>query len=163
MKRLFGWMVVTILFTVVGTAPALSQRAFGRGDRTLDVKVGYGDGFSQKVAFEACVVDSWLNNRASMGIGGAIGNCIGDHWDRLSIEVTGSFHYQFIPPLDTYVSVGLGGGYRFYDKGYGDEGGIFSWTSCLGARWYFTRSFAIGIEAGYTFGSYILAGVNWKF
>ncbi len=167
MKRFFRWMAVPAMCVVAGlsyaASPVASERVFSRGDMTLGALVGYGDGFSQKVAFEYCVYDNWLNNRASLGIGGAVGNCIGDHWDRLSVEVTGSFHYQFTRSLDTYATVGIGGGYRFYDKFYGSDGGIFSWTTCAGARWYFTRSFAVNIEAGYSFGSYILAGVNWRF
>ena len=146
------------------TATAQSgDRTFGLGDRNVSVLLGYGDGFTQKIAFDCCVFDNWLGGRGSIGIGAAVGNCLDTHWDRLSAEATASLHYQFVERLDTYLKIGAGGGYKWYDKFYGEDKGFFSWSTNAGVRWYFTRGFALNIEAGYSFGSYILAGVSWKF
>lgn len=167
MKRLLKCMVVAFMCITAGGAyaelPTLTHRVFGRGDQTLGILVGYGDGFTQKLAFDHCVLDSWFDNRGSLGIGASLGNCIDDHWDRLSLEVTVSLHYQMSNSVDTYVSVGAGGGYKWYDRYRGADEGFFSWSTHAGVRWYLSRVFALNVEAGYTFGSYILAGVNWRF
>ncbi len=167
MKHLIRWMAIVLLCITAGNAtaalPSLTRRVFAQGDMTASALLGYGEGFTQKIAFERCMVDSWLNNRASMGLGAAVGNCIANHWDRLSLEVTASFHYQFADAIDTYATVGAGGGYRWYESPYGSDKGFFSWSTCAGIRWYFSSSFAMNIEAGYTFGSYILAGVCFRF
>lgn len=167
MKKSIKSIVLTVMSVVsissFAALPSFSERAFGRGDQTLGLLLGYGDGFTQKLSFDYCVLDNWFADRGSLGIGASVGNCIANHWDRLSLEVTASLHYQMANRLDTYVSVGAGGGYKWYEELYGNDGGFFSWSTNLGVRWYFSRSLAMNIEAGYTFGSYILAGVNWKF
>lgn len=167
MKRLTKCVVAALMCAVASCAyaklPALSNRVFERGDHTLGLLVGYGDGFSQKLAFNHCVLDSWFGGRGSLGIGAAVGNCIDKHWDRLALEITASLHYQMSNSIDTYVSVGAGGGYKWYEQPYGNDKGFFSWSTNAGVRWYLSRAFALNIEAGYTFGSYILAGVCWRF
>lgn len=167
MKQLLKCAVVALMCVVASSAyaklPTLTSRVFERGDHTIGALVGYGDGVSQKLSFDHCVIDSWFGNRGSMGIGASLGNCIDKHWDRLSLEITASLHYQMANNLDTYISVGAGGGYKWYEKHYGNDKGFFSWSTNAGIRWYLSRAIALNVEAGYTFGSYILAGVNFRF
>ncbi len=167
MKQLLRNITTALLLATASvsyTATAQSTGStFDQGDRNLSVLLGYGDGFTQKIAFDYCVLDNWFGGRGSMGIGAAVGNCLDTHWDRLSVEITASLHYRFVERLDTYVKIGAGGGYKWYDKFHGENKGFFSWSTNAGARWYFTHHFALNIEAGYTFGSYILAGVSWNF
>lgn len=167
MKRLLRCVITVLMLASIGTTIATTaqkhDQTFTQGDKNLSLLLGYGEGFSQKVALDCCVFDNWLGGKGSMGLGIAIGNCMDKHWDRLSAEVTASLHYQFVNQLDTYISVGAGGGYKWYDKLYGEDKGFFSWSSNAGVRWYLAQRFSINIEAGYTFGSYILAGVSWRF
>ena len=167
MRRLLRCMVVLMLLTGAWANHTVTAqhhiRTFGQGNKNVSVLLGYGDGFTQKVALDCCVLDNWFNGRGSMGLGVAVGNCLDKHWDRLSAEVTATLHYQFVERLDTYIAVGAGGGYKWYDKNHGKNKGFFSWSTNAGARWYFSHRFALNLEAGYTFGSYILAGVSLRF
>lgn len=167
MKQLMKCVVMSIALSVASAtcvhATQHHHQSFNQGDKTVSLLLGYGEGFSQKVAFDYCLFDNWFNGKGSMGMGGAIGHCMDKHWNRLSAEITASLHYRFTNHLDTYIGIGAGGGYKWYETLYGEDKGFFSWSTYAGARWYFTHSFAVNIEAGYTFGSYILAGVSWRF
>lgn len=167
MKKFLKTSLVAMMCLLAGTAyaglPALSNNVFAKGDAIGSLTVGVGRGFSQKLAFDYCIVDGWIGNRASLGIGAAVTN---DLWwngdDDLRITATCSFHFQFIDKLDTYVISGIGGGCRFYDGGNGTTG-IFTYTEAVGARWYFTPSFAVNGEVGWDGASFLMAGITWKF
>lgn len=184
MKKIITAITILVASAMINNAnaalPELTSQAFAKGDVVGSVTLGYGWGFSQRVAVEFGVADGLLNDRASIGVGGAIGNCfhsyaywgVGYLQDRIGLTAIGSFHYQFIDKLDTYVQVGLGAGYSFYswNDGYLNEYSaaysnnvFFDFTSSLGARYYFTPSFAVNGEVGYTAGSYFMAGVSYKF
>lgn len=166
MKKFLKVSFVAVMCLLGGSAyaglPALSNHVFAKGDALGSVTVGVGAGFSQKLAFDYCIVDGWINDRASLGVGAAIAN---DLWwggnDDLRITATCSFHFQFIDKLDTYVISGIGGGCRFYEGG--GTGGLFTYTETVGARWYFTPSFAVNAEVGWDGASFLMAGISWKF
>lgn len=171
MKNLFRTSLAALLCLCTSSAfaglPTLSDHVFAKGDALGTVTVGVGSGFSQKLSFDYCIVDGWINDRASLGIGGAVGNNL--WWsgtDDLSFMATCSFHFQFIDKLDTYVISGIGGGVRFWDArdGHGhDTSGFFEYTEAVGVRYYFTPSFSVNGEVGYTCGSYVMGGISWKF
>lgn len=167
MRKLLKKVALAVLcllpLSSVMALPRVTEPVFARGDKTMSLLLGYGDGFTQKLAFDFSAIDGWFAGRGSMGIGASVGNCIGKHWNRLSLELTASLHYQLVDKLDTYVSAGAGGGYKWYDHLYGSDKGFFSWSTNAGVRWYFSSSWALNVEAGYTMGSYILAGVTWRF
>ena len=146
--------------------PALSENVFSQGDALGSVTVGFGKGFSQKVSFDYCLVDGWINDRASLGVGGAIGNNL--YWngayDDLVFMLTCSFHFQFIDNLDTYVISGIGGGCGFpYDNDDKRVIGLFEYTEAVGVRYYFTPSFSVNGEVGYSCGNFVTVGISWKF
>lgn len=167
MKKFLKMSFVAVTCLLASTAyaglPELSNNVFAKGDAMGSLTVGIGGGFSQKLAFDYCIIDGWINNRASLGVGAAVTN---DLWwngnDDLRVTVTCSFHFQFIDKLDTYVISGIGGGCRFYTDGYGTAG-LFTYTETIGARWYFTPSFAVNGEVGWDGSSYLMAGITWKF
>lgn len=167
MKEFLKVSLVAVTCLLAGTAyaglPQLSKNVFAKGDAMGSLTIGVGNGFSQKLAFDYCIVDGWLDNRASLGIGAAVTNDLWwNSYDDLRFTATCSFHFQFIDDLDTYAVVGIGGGCRFYTGGPGTAG-LFTLTEAIGARWYFAPSFAVNGELGWDGCSYLRAGITWKF
>lgn len=178
MKKFFSVFAVAIaLFAATAQAqegmPAISKTVFSKGDNIASLTIGYGWGFGQRLVWEHGVAD-WFDGRLTVGVGAAVSNCLdfGYHCidDRIGFGAVASCHYQFIDKLDTYVQVGLGAkvGIYNYDENYWHYVTDYTywgidWTSSLGARWYFNDNFAVNAELGYTAGSYIMAGVTWKF
>lgn len=182
MKKILTVITIILASAMVNNAhaalPELTSQAFAKGDMVGSLTIGYGWGFSQRIAVEYGVADGWLNDRASLGVGGAIGNCfrnysywgVGYMHDQIGLTAICSFHYQFIDKLDTYAQLGFGAGYSFYswkDDYWGDSAYnnhvFFDFTGSLGVRYYFTPKFAVNGEVGYTAGSYIMGGVSYKF
>lgn len=189
MKKFFGIFVVAIAFFAATAQaqnglPAITKPVFDKGDNIVSLTLGYGSRFGQRLVYERSVY-TFLEGRASVGVGAAFSNGIWtrkysyyncnhrDFRDYFTLGVVGSFHYQFIDKLDTYVQIGLGGGASVYkDTWRYDDGtknvykstyGLFDWTSTVGARWYFNDNFAVNGEFGWVAGSYFMAGVTYKF
>lgn len=174
MKKIIGILSLVIAMICSNNAyaelPEISEPTFERGDLIGSLTVGYGWGFSQRLAVEYGVADGWIDNRASLGVGAALGNSFisyyGNVWDQLYVDAICSFHFQFIDRLDTYVQLGLGFGYSFWSNYYyyNDNGyAFFDFTGSVGARYYFNSAFAVNAEVGYTAGSYFMAGITYKF
>lgn len=168
MKKFFSIFAVAVaLFATSVQAqngmPKITKPVFAKGDNVVSATIGYGWGLSERVVWENAVA-SWFDGRMTVGVGAAVANCTrfwydGDITDDLTVGAVVSFHYQFIDKLDTYIQSGLGFKSRFgYGRGFG-----LDYTTSLGARWYFNDNFAVNGELGYTAGSYIMAGVTWKF
>ena len=157
MKKLF----TIIILAVACIATANANDTFAKNDLVGSATVGFGSGFAQKISVDYGIVDGWLENKASLGIGASLNNTIrwrGGDW--LSLIANCSFHYQFVEMLDTYVVVGFGGG---LGMGGGNAHGYFDWTSSIGARYYLTPNFALNAEAGHTNGSFFNLGISYKF
>ena len=102
-----------------------------------------------------------------------IGNFDGDDygwkWTYMIIGGRGAFHYQFVDNLDTYAGVIAGfniatSKYYGYD-GYTDSAasaGGFTYSTFVGARYYFANNIAVFGEAGYGF-NLLEAGLAIKF
>ena len=187
MKKFFSVFAVAIaLFAATAQAqlPAITKPVFDKGDNIISLTLGYGSGFGQRLTYEHSVY-TFLDGRASIGVGGSFSNCFrtkkynypysSHRWtrDAFTLGVVGSFHYQFIDNLDVYAQVGLGGGaYVSTDKYSYDDGdvnkysntyGLFDWSTTAGVRWYFNDNWAVNGELGYVAGSYIMAGITYKF
>lgn len=184
MKRIFSTLVIlaaALMFSNTASAQkSVGDPVFYKGDNIVSLTIGYGWGFGQRLAYEHAVA-TFLNDKASIGVGGAIGNNfrsrnygygVSYFEDRIGISVVGSFHYQFTAKLDTYVQLGFGGGYWMYkwkDDLYDDyynayaNHAFFDVTSSLGVRYYFSPKWAVNAELGWTAGSYIMAGITHRF
>ncbi len=155
MKKLFTLVLVAAMALVAGNANASST--FAKKDLLGSVTLGFGQGFGQRISVDYGVVDGWLDNKASLGVGASLNNTIGWHGgDWMSLIANCSFHYEFVDKLDSYVVVGFGGGTNFH-------GGYFDWTSAIGTRYYFKSNLAVNGELGHTNGCYFNVGLTYKF
>lgn len=186
MKKFFAVLsVVVALFVANNSAQAqVTTPVFYQGENIVSLTLGYGGmGFGQRLVYERSIM-TLLDGQASIGVGGSLGNSFLydsasddgvkatalDDW--FALGVVGSFHYQFIDNLDTYVQVGLSGGlwtgkatvsYEDIKVKTKDSDGFFGWTASLGARYYFRENWAVNAEIGYVIGSFFMAGVTYKF
>ena len=153
-------MLVSVISLISVNANA--SEAFAKGDIVASVQVGVGSGFSQRLIGEFGIVDGWLDDKASLGVGLSINsniffdksNLFGKYGNYgISLTANCSFHYQFVDDLDTYVTLGVGGYAPYY----------IDWVSVVGARYYFTDNFAVNAEVGFTNWSYLNVGVSWRF
>lgn len=160
MKKLFTIMLVAVMSLTASSA--FASDVFAKKDVLGSVTLGFGNGFGQRVALDYCVADGWIDGNASLGIGASVNNTIGwgFNYDALSVIANCSFHYQFVPKLDTYVVAGFGGGVAMAKNFFG--GGI-DWTSAVGLRYYFSPSTAFNFEAGHTAGCFVNLGLTFRF
>ena len=191
MKKIFSALVIA-LFAVGANA-----QVFEKGSNIVTAQLGIGSGFGQRVAYERSLMEL-LDGKASIGVGGALNNCHAsakteDNMGKkkvtvnaLTVTAFGSFHYQFVDKLDTYVSIGVGGGtvlskdkYKYnseYKEAYKEIYGetlkdyvdrssqtCFNWVSSIGARYYFTDKWAANAEFGWTGANYFAIGATYKF
>ena len=191
MKKFFGALVIALL------AIGANAQTFEKGSSIVTAQLGIGGGFGQRIAYEYSLMNL-LDGKAAIGVGGSLNNRFKtdshkDDWGKLktvedwfTVTVNASFHYEFIDKLDTYVTIGLGGGvdaaktkYKWNSNGkkeykefFGVEPetesasasqGIFGWVSSLGARYYFTNNWAANVELGWTGAGYITLGATYKF
>lgn len=135
------------------------------------------------VSLEHCFFDNLFDENSSIGIGGYAGYTAAKNtytvsgWGEYGYKYTsfligarGVFHYQFVDRLDTYAGVGLGwnivssstfGNFPSGGKYSASDSGLYS-DFFIGARWYFTDSFAVVGEVGYGV-AYLNLGVSLKF
>jgi hypothetical protein len=163
-------LFVAIAFSL---AQLLAQEStFQKGDKVLNLGIGFGgrytgSGMTTSVppvsaSFEVGVKDGVLE-KGSIGVGGIIAYSAhkweysGWGWKYTSIIIgaRGTFHYPLVEKLDTYTGLLLGydistakeygtsTGYP-YDNSYG--GLSYAWF--VGARYYFSDSFAAFGELG---------------
>ena len=82
----------------------------------------------------------------------------------------GAFHYQFVDKLDTYAGAIVGYniassstyGPSGWSSNYTNSVGGFTYSTFVGARYYFTEKIAVYAEAGYGF-NLLEAGLAFKF
>ena len=193
MKKFFGALVIALL------AIGANAQTFEKGSSIVSAQLGVGGGFGQRIAYEYSLMNL-LDGKAAIGVGGSLNNRFktDSHKDKFgkwktvedwfTVTVNASFHYEFIDKLDTYVTLGIGGGvdaaktkYKMSSDGkkeykelYGEEPevqsasasasqGIFGWVSSLGARYYFNNNWAANAELGWTGAGYFAIGATYKF
>ena len=192
MKKFFGALVIALL------AIGANAQTFEKGSSIVSAQLGVGGGFGQRIAYEYSLMNL-LDGKAAIGVGGSLNNRFKidtpykDEYykvktveDWFTVTVNASFHYEFIDNLDTYVTLGLGGGVdaakakckysseakKEYKEIFGVElkdekdsasKGIFGWVFSLGTRYYFTENWAANIELGWTGAGYVTLGATYKF
>ena len=159
MKKLFTLLVVAVMGFAAMNANA--QSVFAKNDLVGSVTLGFGDGFGQRFAVDYCVVDGWLDGKASLGIGASLNNTISWNFavDALSLIANCSFHYQLIDPLETYAVLGIGGGVVMAHEFFG---GGFDWTAGVGLRYYVAPKVALNLEVGHTATCFANLGVTFR-
>jgi hypothetical protein len=145
-----------------------------KGDKVVNLGIGfssywYGSTVIPPVSgsFEMGIVDGLIQGKGSVGVGGYLGyssyKWLGYKSRNITIGARGAFHYPLVENLDTYAGVILG--YNIYSDNdpydtynYGN----FVSGEFIGARYYFSDSFAAMAEVG--FGIFNLnLGVALKF
>ena len=185
MKKLL--LIIACAFFSIQLATA---QDFSKGDFVLNAGIGFGNSLRGGVGYkttvpsisaslEYCVVDNLFDANSSIGIGAIVGysaqkyetnTMLGNYEIKYSdflIGARGSFHYQFVPKLDTYAGLVLA-----YDivststsSNYGNldvNGSSVFVGAYVGARYYFSDSFAAMTEFGYDI-AYFKLGIAVKF
>jgi hypothetical protein len=184
MKKLFT--VALIAFLSLSTIQA-QEPAFSLGDKVVSAGIGFGTTLYSgtyytrgvppiSLSYEQAIKDEVLE-KGVIGVGGWMGYSSykwdyqgwGYKYTNFIIGALGSFHYPLVDKLDTYVGIGLGynissakefGTDPGFDYNVSSGGIVFA--GMVGARYYFTDSFAVFAQAGYGI-SYFSVGVSLKF
>ena len=181
---------VSLFFAVMMISfAASSQNTFTKGDKVLNLGVGfgtYGDFGTTTIppvslSLEYCVKDNLFNDKSSLGIGGYAGYH-SSKWEYLDDAVwgykysnfilgaRGVLHYQLINKLDTYWGLLLGydiASAKFYGEDFGpytpaaSKVGGLVYSTFLGARYYFNEKFAANAELGYGIATFHI-GISYK-
>lgn len=184
-----NFCIILLLGLCCSFAHGQTGNAFQKGDNVVGLSVGLGGtlysggGYSSKMplialSYERCLMDNLFDAKSSLGLGAIVGytsskwKYAGYGWKYTNIIVglRGALHYQFVNKLDTYTGLMLG-----YDISsaktignfpsewaYSASTGGFAWAWNVGARYYFTDSFAGFAELGYGV-SILNLGVAFKF
>ena len=169
MKKLI-LLFVAVVFSL--TQMLAQESTFAKGDKVLNLAVGFGGRWSGSymktsvppisASFEVGVKDGVLE-KGSIGIGGYLAYA-SHKWEYATygwkvsdiiIGARGTFHYPLADKLDTYTGLLLGydistitetGNATAYDFGSNYNGFSYAWF--VGARYYFSDSFAAFAELG---------------
>lgn len=167
----------------------VSQNAFQRGDRVVNLGIGIGNtlypgsGYTSKtppvsLSFEKGVLDKLLDEKSSLGIGGYIGYS-GARWEHAGwgwkytnflIGARGVGHYSLAERLDTYTGLMVGYnilkssefGVAIANYNYTASSGGFTWAWFAGGRYSLTNRVAAMAEIGYGI-AYLNLGISYKF
>lgn len=186
---------IIAIVAVIGLAlSASAQDAFQQHDKVINVGIGVaspwwtGSHYINKIppisaSFEYCIIDHVFDDKSGIGVGGIFGfsganyefdgsgsGLYGYTYRSFLLAGRGSFHYQPVRGMDTYL--GLVTGYNFLSVSkYGpwQEGNQssaeephFVIGGVLGIRYYFTDNFAVMAESSNEF-CYLTLGVAFKF
>jgi hypothetical protein len=174
-KSILTLAIALFLFgaNVAQSSAQSGDNVFEKGSLVANLGIGlggtmYGTGYGMKVpplslSAEYGIVDNLIKStgQGAIGIAPNIGYSSygwGDwSFNNLLLGVKGNFHYQFVPKLDTYVGLHLGYNIVSWDNDDGlldnTAGSDIYWATVIGARYYFTNSFAVMAELGY--------GISW--
>ncbi len=184
MKKLVAFALVAIFSISLLQA---QESMFNLGDKVINLGIGFGTTLYSgiyyqsgvppvSISFEKAIKDDILE-KGVIGVGGYVGYS-SYSWDYLGWGYKysniifgggGFFHYPLVDKLDTYAGILLG--YRIsstsefgtYSGGYDyntSSGGLV-FSSFVGARYYFTETFAAFAQVGYGI-SYLTIGVSLK-
>jgi hypothetical protein len=182
-KLLLSFLVVVFAFTQLHA----QESTFKKGDKVVNLGIGIGStwgfGLYEKTvipaisgSFEVGIVNL-LNDKASIGVGGYFGfssfkstysSIYYSTASDLIIGARGAFHYALLDKLDTYAGLILGARIESwkdhgtgYDFNHSSGSGLAS-SEFVGARYYFSKSFAVMGELGYGI-TWLNLGVALKF
>jgi hypothetical protein len=153
---------------------ANAQDIFRKGAQRLNAGIGIGSGIPVEVSYERSVVDGLIQDTDNGAIGvGAYASWYHDNTANWSynyyiLGARGAFHYQFVEKLDTYAGLMLG--YNIATSSWAGNGAAigtasgsaFTFSTFIGARYFFKPSIGVYAEAGYGI-SFISAGVTFSF
>ena len=92
----------------------------------------------------------------------------GTKWTYMIIAGRGAFHYQLVDKLDTYAgaiagfNIASASTYGWDGYNYNNSAGGFTYSTFVGARYYFSEKLAVYAEAGFGF-NILEAGLSFKF
>jgi hypothetical protein len=161
------------------------------GDKILNLGIGvgsglgYGSGYKTTMpaisgSIEFIVKDDLFDNKGAIGVGGYVGYSSGKSeytytggtwgwkYSNLVLGGRGNLHYSLVDKLDTYAGLMMGywvsssTEYGTIQTGYSAEGGGFIWSGFVGARYFFSDSFAGMLELGSGI-AYMNIGIALKF
>ncbi|MDR2118524.1 MAG: hypothetical protein LBP25_03190 [Tannerellaceae bacterium] len=172
MKKLIFLSIISF-FAVTANA----QEVFQKGTNVVNLGIGIGSHIPVQASFEHSIVDGLIKGEnGAIGVGAYAGwysysdsYALGKlSYNNLVLGARGAFHYQFVDKLDTYAGVMLGyeivsskwDGTGLYDGSASASG--LSYSTFVGARYYFSPSIAAYGELGYGI-SYLSVGVALKF
>lgn len=187
MKRII--LVSLLLASITGFSQSTT---FNKADKLLNIGIGFGSfiysgsSYSMVIpplstSFEYGIIDGLINDKASIGVGGYVafssykyenadgnGSTWGYNYTNFVFGGRGSFHYALVDKLDTYAGLTIGF-HSLSSKAFGTSlpgfdgptGGLV-YQPYIGARYYFTDSFAVMAELGYGI-AYVNMGVAFKF
>jgi hypothetical protein len=173
------FLVFIIAFFAIAGVSYAQNDVFAKEDKVVNASLGFINtrytGSEWKSASlpiylngEYGIVDGLIDGKASIGVGLDLGYAAFKYthaaesyrYSDMILGVRGAFHYQFVDNWDTYACLILG-----YDIVSGNGNHAISdhfVGGCLGARYYFSGSFAAMAEIGYDV-SLIRIGLAYKF
>lgn len=151
---------------MMSAASGLSaQGVFAKGTKVVSLGVGLGhySGLSLpplSVTYDQSIKDDLFDGKGAIGLGAEIeyanaGTLLGNY-SLYFAAARGTLHYQFVNKLDTYAGLKLG----FLQVSA--LGGVFGWTSVLGARYELSERFGLFAEFNHGGLSSLKAGVSFK-
>lgn len=180
--------ILFVAFMMISSLFIVNAQTVRRGDKIVNIGVGVAT-YNRNIVFPPLSVsldygvkDRLFDNKSSLTLGGYVGyysnrsdEYIRDghsyrwRYSNFLIGFRGALHYEFLSQLDTYVGAMLGYNIvtsKFYSTGavVPDRAASGSGTDIsafLGAKYYFTRKFALFGEVGYGI-SAVRLGVTFK-
>jgi hypothetical protein len=183
MKKFFVSLVVLSLITFGVSA---QTSTFNKGDKLLSASIGIGGYYSgtyysnvsripfMAVYYEQCIKDNLFDAKSSIGLGGMLGYTQAKWSDNFKTSTTvigfrGTFHYTPVDKLDTYAGLMLGYNivsWKWLNSTYSSLSGNavseLALGGYIGARYYFSPTFAAFAECGFGAANLNL-GVSFKF
>ena len=185
MRNLFLTVLLCWMAAVYGSA---QESAFKQNDNVVSLGVGFGGTLYTNhilmgndytrlpvftLSYERCIIGNLFNEQSALGIGGLVGYTSAKYWGWKTtdfiIGARGALHYAFVDKLDTYVGAMIGYNVHTWkwrssidnDTRISDNSGLTA-SLFVGARYYFTDSFAAFAEVGYGY-SFFNAGLSIRF
>jgi hypothetical protein len=171
MKKLV--FVAGLLLVSLGALKA--QEIFQKGDNVINAGIGLGSVIPIELSLDHGIIDGLIKGEnGSIGVGGYLSyyrDGVSDwgHWTYMTFGVRGTFHYQFIPKLDTYGGLMIGYSYAKWTWDVDDYGNYsygssspLGYSLFVGGRYYFKSNLAVFAELGYGIAN-LSAGISFKF
>ncbi len=185
-------IALVMIMSLAATTVHAQKNTLMQKENVVGLGIGFGgnlysgSGYTSRIPaislyYERGVVDHLWDDKSSIGVGGLLGYTsakwktsaygadYGWKYSSYIIGARGALHYTFVDKLDTYTGLMLG--YNIVStKEIGNHSGLnlgatgseFTWSWFVGARYYFTDSFAAFAELGYGIAVFNI-GVSLKF
>ncbi len=148
--------ILVVILAVFFTQLAFSQKPhFHKGDKILNIGIGYDYYPMGSLALDYCVTDAFLDV-GSVGVGPFLAGGFTSSRSIVSLGARASIHYPFFEMFDTYAGVGLGIGYHMWFE-FNNKVHLVP-AMFLGMRYPFSEKLSGFVEAGFGL-SYFSMGV----